>query len=69
MNDGNKFVKIAGSIGGLMVGMAALVLIFAPNQAWILIYIVVAMAVMGIFLGYFASKTGRSDIEAGKKEK
>jgi NhaP-type Na+/H+ or K+/H+ antiporter len=56
MND-NKFVKIAGTIGGLMVAMAALVLILAQDQAEILIYIVAAMAIMGIVLGYFAFKT------------
>lgn len=57
MENGNQFVKIAGSIGGLMVGMAAIVLIFAQDQAYILIYIVAAMALLGIALGYFAHKS------------
>ncbi len=60
MDDGNKFVKIAGSIGGLMVAMAAIVLIFAQDQAYILIYIVAAMALLGIALGYFAHKSNQT---------
>jgi hypothetical protein len=61
--DNNQFVKIAGSVGGLMVAMAALVLIFAQGQAYILIYIVAAMAIMGIFLGYFASNSDSNEEE------
>ncbi|MBL7106659.1 MAG: hypothetical protein ISS77_03515 [Phycisphaerae bacterium] len=57
-NKDNPMVGIAAVCGGIMVPIAALVLIFASNQAWILVPVAGAMAVMGIFLGYFASKKG-----------
>jgi len=39
-----------------MIPIIAVVLIFARERAWILAPITMAIAVMGIFLGYFASK-------------
>ena len=52
----NPFVAIAAVCGGIMVPLVAVILIFAKEQAWVAVPIAAAMAVMGIFLGYFASK-------------
>jgi len=52
----NTIVSIAGVCGGIMIPIIAVVLIFAKEQAWILAPITMAIAVMGIFLGYFAGK-------------
>ncbi|HUW18022.1 MAG TPA: hypothetical protein VMW16_01820 [Sedimentisphaerales bacterium] len=55
-NDKDPIIAIAGICGGVMIPIAAVVLIFAREQAWVLIPIAIAISVMGIFLGYFASK-------------
>ena len=55
-NGKNPIVAIAALCGGVMIAIAALVLIFASEWASILSPIAIAIAVMGIFLGYFASK-------------
>lgn len=47
-------VKIAGAIGGLLIPIFALVLIFAQDQAGILVPITIAMCVMGVLLGFFS---------------
>lgn len=52
----NPLVAIAAVCGGIMIPIIAVVLIFAKEQAWILIPIAISIAVMGIFLGHFASK-------------
>jgi VIT1/CCC1 family predicted Fe2+/Mn2+ transporter len=52
----NQIVAIAAVCGGVMIPIAAVVLIFAREHALILPPIAIAIAVMGIFLGYFASK-------------
>ena len=57
-NERNPIVAIAAVCGGVMVPIAAVVLIFAREEAWVLTPIAIAIAVMGIFLGYFASKKG-----------
>ncbi len=54
----NPLVAIAAVCGGVLIPIAAVVLILASEQAWVLIPIAISMAVMGIFLGYFASKKG-----------
>lgn len=56
MADNDPFVGIAGAIGGIFLVIVLFVMIFASSQAWILMPIVFAMALMGIFLGYFALK-------------
>jgi len=56
-NDKNQIVSIAAVCGGVMIPIAALVLIFAKEHTQVLTQIAMAMAVMGIFLGYFASKS------------
>ena len=57
-NTKNPVVAIAGVCGGIMVPIVAVVLVFAKDQAWVLAPVAIAIAVMGIFLGYFASKKG-----------
>jgi hypothetical protein len=57
-NERNPIVAIAAVCGGVMVPIAAVVLIFAREEAWVLTPIAIAIAVMGIFLGYFVSKKG-----------
>ena len=57
-NEKNPIVAVAAVCGGIMVPIVAVVLIFASEQAWVLAPIAIAIAVMGIFLGYFASKRG-----------
>ncbi len=57
-NERNPIVAIAAVCGGIMVPITAVVLIFAREQAWVLTPIAIAIAVMGIFLGYFVSKKG-----------
>ena len=55
----NPFVAIAGVIAGVMLVMLLFVMIFEPSQAWILMPIAGAMMLLGIALGYFASKPRR----------
>ena len=55
-NEKNPVVAIAGVCGGVMIPIVVLVGIFAKENIWVLAPIAGAMAVMGIFLGYFASK-------------
>jgi uncharacterized membrane protein len=57
-NEKNPVVAIAAVCGGIMIPIIVLVLAMAREQAWILAPIAIAIAVMGIFLGYFASKKG-----------
>ncbi len=52
----NQFVGIAGTIGGIMVAIVAIFLIFAKEWSWVLTPITISMCVMGVFLGYFAYK-------------
>ena len=55
----NPFVAIVGVIAGIMLVMLLFVMIFEPSQAWILMPISGAMMILGITLGYFASKPRR----------
>ena len=52
----DPFVGIAGTCGGIMIPLIAIILIFAKDEAWVIVPVAASMAVMGIFLGYFASK-------------
>ena len=54
--DKNPLVGIAGAIGGTAIGMIALLVIFAPDYAWTSIFVVMFMAILGIFLGHYATK-------------
>ena len=54
--ESNPMVGIAGAIAGISVAIIAVYLSFARDQALYLIPIIASLAIMGIFLGYFASK-------------
>ena len=54
-NEKNPTVAIAGICAGIMAPIVFLVLVFAEDQAWVLAPITMAIAVMGIFLGYFTT--------------
>ena len=57
--EGDPFVAIAGVVSGIALVMLIFTLVFAPSQLWILMPIVGTMAILGIALGYFASKPRR----------
>jgi hypothetical protein len=53
---GNPFVAIAGSIGGLSVGVVALIAIFSSENLVVAAWVVGALAAMGAVLGSMALK-------------
>ena len=54
----SPYVGIAGVIGGITIAMIAMILIFAENDEWIIVPVVLFMSLFGTMLGYFASKAG-----------
>lgn len=54
--DKNPYPGIAGAIGGTTIAMIALIVIFASQYAWVTVPIIAFMSLLGIMLGYFASK-------------
>ncbi len=52
----NPYVGIAGAVGGLTVAMVAIIAIFANQNIWVVAPVVASMSLLGILLGYFASK-------------
>jgi hypothetical protein len=52
----NPFLGIAGAIGGFSVAIVVLIGVFAREHMGVAPWIIGALAVMGICLGYFASK-------------
>jgi hypothetical protein len=53
----SPYVQIAGTLGGTLIGMLAIIGIFASNSAAVAMPLVAgAVMILGIFLGYFASK-------------
>ena len=52
--DKNPFVSIAAAIGGISVAIVAIVMLFSPNQAWVLAPVISSLALMGVILGFFA---------------
>jgi len=52
----NVFSKITKTIMQLCVAIVAIVAVFSPENAWVLGPIIGALSIMGIALGYFASK-------------
>jgi uncharacterized membrane protein SpoIIM required for sporulation len=53
---GNPFVGIAGTIGGISVGIVAVFVIFAQGFVVYSVPIIIALAIMGMMLGFFASR-------------
>lgn len=56
----NPFVGIAGVIGGISVAIVAVMAILAKDQFWAVPWVVGALALMGMVLGFFASKAPNS---------
>ncbi len=52
----NPLVGIAAVIGGISLCIVAVVAIFAKAQLMVAVWVVAALAVMGIGLGFFASR-------------
>jgi Zn-dependent protease len=52
----NPAVAIAGVIGGISLSIVVVVLVFAREQLPVAAWIVGALAVMGIGLGFFATR-------------
>jgi hypothetical protein len=53
----NPLVGVAGVWGGVMIAIVAIVVAGAKESVWVLAPIAAAIAAMGVFLGYFASKS------------
>jgi len=56
MAEKNDIIGIAPALAGIFIPIVLFVLIFAKEQAWILVPIAFAFALLGIGIGYFASK-------------
>jgi len=56
---GNPVVGIASVIGGISLCIVAVIAIFAKDQLSVAPWIVAALAIMGIALGFFASKVSK----------
>jgi len=53
---GNPVVGIASVIGGISLCIVIMVAIFAKDQLAVAAWIVAALAIMGLGLGFFASR-------------
>ncbi|MEZ4102988.1 MAG: hypothetical protein R3B55_00190 [Candidatus Paceibacterota bacterium] len=56
LKEENVFAKIAKIVTQLSVAIVAIVVVFSPDSIWVLGPIVGSLSIMGIALGYFASK-------------
>jgi len=56
LKEENVFAKITKVITQLCVAIVAIVVVFSPESTWVLGPIIGSLAIMGIALGYFASK-------------
>ena len=59
MAEKNDIIGIAPALAGILIPIVLFVLIFTPSQAWILVPIAFAFALLGIGVAYFASKPTR----------
>ena len=59
MAERNPVVGIASVIGGISLCIVAVITIFAKDQLSVAPWIVAALAIMGIALGFFASKMSK----------
>jgi hypothetical protein len=55
----NPVVGIASVIGGISLCIVAVIAIFAKDQLLVAPWIIAALAIMGIGLGFFASKASK----------
>jgi hypothetical protein len=58
--DKGQFVAIGASLAGILMIIAVLFIIFAKDQLQYLVGITWGFVVLGIFLGLFAYKAGKS---------
>lgn len=56
LKEENVFAKITKTIMQLCVAIVAIVVVFSPDSTWVLGPIIGSLSIMGIALGYFASK-------------
>jgi len=56
---GNPVVGIASVIGGISLCIVVVIVIFAKDQLSVAAWIVAVLAIMGIGLGFFASKMSK----------
>lgn len=57
MKSDNPYVGIARAIGTFSFLIVTLVVIFASVHAWVIAPVIGALALMGMVLGHFASKS------------
>ena len=55
---GSPFVGIAGTIGGVSLVVVTILAVLAKEQLMVAAWVVGALVVLGIFLGFAASKKG-----------
>jgi len=55
----NPYAGIAGAIIGPFIAIVALFAIFTPTQMSNLVFIALAFAIMGVFLGFDATKKNK----------
>ena len=65
---GNPFVGIAASLGGMSVGIVAILAVLARDQLMIAVWIVCAFTILGIGLGAMAWKYEKLTSSRGTKE-
>jgi hypothetical protein len=53
---GTPFVGIAGTIGGISLAIVAILAVLAREHLMVAAWVVGALAIMGIFLGFSATK-------------
>ena len=56
---GSPLVSIARVIGGVSVAIVAIIVVFAKDQLSVAVWVVAALAIMGIGLGFFALKSSK----------
>ncbi|MGM5480777.1 MAG: hypothetical protein ACQESE_00020 [Nanobdellota archaeon] len=64
----SEFVKLGGSIGGLMIATIVVFLIFASGSLEILVPLAWAFVVLGIVLGFFQYKAIATSSKQGSKK-
>jgi hypothetical protein len=53
---GTPFVGIAGTIGGISVAIVTILAVLAKEHLMVAAWVVGALAIMGMYLGYAAAK-------------
>lgn len=56
MKENNSYIGIATIVGGVCLGVTALIAIFSPEHMTIAPWILGPLAIMGLGLGYLSSK-------------